>query len=137
MRVPRKAQPPSQGCWQRSNRRGCASLRSKWRGPHSTTFIYATPAGHSTKLTRQIRKEHDDTFDAFSVDGATAFAQSIAPALVGSFLAGATNHLADAVRPTLQTGGRTAGLQRRLLHWFRHARRSHYVGAVRRRMERD
>src|SRR5262245_45000684 len=101
------------------------------------TSICVTRAEPLPKPTRPFRKERDDFFHSLTVYGAAAAAQFVAPALVDRDLAGPADPVAAALRPTVQKGGRTARLQRQLIHQLRHARRGHYVGAVRWRLERN
>src|SRR5262245_18825234 len=90
----------------------------------------------SAKPTGPIKKERDDFFHSFSVYGAATAAQLAQAALVGRHLTGSADLVAAAVWPTVQTGRRVARLQRQLIHQFCHSGRGHYVGAVRRRLER-
>src|SRR5215813_4092274 len=104
------------------------------------TFIYAIRVEPSVKPTRAIRqggKERDDLFNSFIVYDAATPAQPVAAAMVDRLLTGPADRVVAALRPAVQTGGRIARLQFHLVYQFCHSRGGHYVGAVRRRMERN
>src|SRR5262245_57878221 len=100
------------------------------------TSIYAIPAELSAKPSRIIRKDHDDSIVSLAFHDAATPAQFVAAAVVDSDLPGAADRLAGALWPALQAGSRVARLRSQFLYQFRHSWRSHYVGSVRRRLER-